>query len=595
MPKQYETRTDDRKVNKLTSITAWHDLARNKLGFLIISLVFAFGIVAYFFGGPGGGGSGNSSRTPAERMSETVAVVNGENVSRGEVENAFQNVRQFSRGNDANAVQFEGMMLSQIVDQAILRGEAKKQNLTVSDAEVEKAIADMKKGQDGKPVSDAEFQARLAAQGVSEDTLRDQVRRGLSGKVVMDKVAAGIKVTEDDLRKNYDEVKLRHILVDNKKLPDEQAKRKAEKILEEVKAGKNFAELADKYSDDPGNTETKFDPKTKTSVPSGKKKGGLYDFAPAGTYVPEFRDAALALKPGETSGLVKTQFGYHILKLEEKRSKLPKDFDKDKAKLLEDEKQKQAQKPQQELIDQLRKSAKIEWKEPAYKWKYDYSKLNGMMGMVQPAGANRAADEKAFADELRAYVAKNPDDSQAQAVLGKTLDNQLMMAGLPPIQGHPAAPAGADKDKLRTEVIAAYEGALKRSEDQATRFRLAALYQEAKQNDKALDQYQKIKKFSAWDDSGPNTKMTHVQLERGFKEIGRADLAAEETKKIAELTVLEEKQRREAAAAEAAAKKDKSGAANTTGTINVPPGSTGTINVGKPATPANNSKPKSGQ
>jgi hypothetical protein len=454
----------------------------------------------------------------------------------------------------------------------------------------------MKKGQDGKTVSDAEFQARLAAQGISEDTLRDKVRIGLSGKVVMDKVAGGIKVTEDDLRKNYDEVKLRHILVDNKKLPDEQAKRKAEKILEEVKAGKNFAELADKYSDDAGNTETKFDPKTKTSVPSGKKKGGLYDFAPAVTYVPEFRDAAIALKPGEISGLVKTQFGYHILKMEEKRSKLPKDFDKDKAKLLDEEKQKRAQKPQQDLIDQLRKTAKIEWKEPAYKWKYDYSKLNGMMGMAPPAGANSAADQKAFADELRAYVAKNPDDSQAQAVLGKTLDSQLMMADLPPIQGHPAAPASADKDKLRSEVIAAYEGALKRIEDQATRFRLATLYQEAKQNDKALDQYQKIKKFSAWDDSGPNTKMTHMQLQAGFKQIGRADLAEEEAKKVTELSIQEEKQRKEAAAAAAAAAKtDKSGAASTTGGINVAPGSTGTINVGKPVTPANNSKPKSGQ
>jgi len=487
------------------------------------------------------------------------------------------------------------MMLNQIIDQAILRSEAKRQNLTVSDADVDKSIADMKKGQDGKTISDAEFQARLAAQGVTEDTLRDQVRRGLSGKVVMDKAAAGIKVTEDDLRKNYEEVKLRHILVDNKKLPDEQAKRKAEKILEEVKAGKNFAELADKYSDDPGNSDSKFDPKTKTTVPTGKKKGGLYDFALAVTYVPEFRDACFALKPGEISGLVKTEFGYHIIKMEEKRSKLPKDFDKNKASLLDEEKQKRAQKPQQALIDQLHKTAKIEWKEPAYKWKYDYNKLNGAMGMIQPAGGNRAADEKAFAEELRAYAAKNPDDSQAQAILGKTLDNQLMMATLPPIQGHPAPPAAADKDKLRAEVIAAYEGALKRSEDQATRFRLASLYQEAKQNDKALDQYQKIKKFSAWDDSGPNTKSTHIQLESGFKQLGRADLAAEETKKIAELTAQEEKQRKEAAAAAAAEKTNKAGAANTTGAINVAPGSTGTINVGKPAVPASNGKPKSGQ
>jgi peptidyl-prolyl cis-trans isomerase C len=573
MAKQYQTS----KASKLTSITAWHDLARNRLGFLFLALLFGFGIIAYFGTGPGG--NIDTGRNRPATTNDTVATVNGEPITRNEVDSAFNRVRQFSRGNDASAVQLEGMMLGQLVDQALLRGEAKKQGLKPSDADVDKQLADLKKGPDGKPLSDSDFQARLAEQNVTEDQLRDEIRRGLSGKVVMDRIAAKENVTEADLRKQYEEVKLRHILVSTSKLPDAQAKAKAEKILAEVKAGKDFATLADEYSDDPGNAPMKFDPKTKKQVPTGPKKGGFMDWAPATSYVPEFTDAALALKPGETSGLVKTQFGYHIIKLEDKRTKLPKDFDKDKAKLLDDLKQKKAQKPQQDFIDQTRKTAKIEWKDPGLKWKYDYNKLNGSMGMMMPTGGDHEKDQQAFVAELQAYVAKNPEDAQAQMILGKQLDNALMMASLPSMPGQPAKPQApaADKDKLRAEVIAAYEGALKRSEDQQTRFRLAQLYQENKQPDKALDQYMKIKKFSAWDDSGSGSKFTHQQLAQRFKELGRADLAADEEKKVAELTAAEEKQKKEEAAAKAAEKQKAS-------TVTVGPGSTGTVTATKPAT-----------
>src|SRR4051794_13589329 len=114
MAKQYQPP----KANKLTSITAWHDIVRNRFWFLLIALFFAFGIIAYFGTGPGG--MGPTMDNPRDRsMNDTVAVVNGENIARSEVENAMQRVKQFSRGNDASSVQLEGMMLGQIIDQAI--------------------------------------------------------------------------------------------------------------------------------------------------------------------------------------------------------------------------------------------------------------------------------------------------------------------------------------------------------------------------------------------------------------------------------------------------------------------------------------------
>jgi hypothetical protein len=85
---------------------------------------------------------------------------------------------------------------------------------------------------------------------------------------------------------------------------------RAEEILQKVKAGGDFAKLADQYSEDPGNK----DPDT------GANNGGFYDWHDRSGYVKEFSDAAWALDEGQVSGLVETQFGYHIIKLEGKRT-----------------------------------------------------------------------------------------------------------------------------------------------------------------------------------------------------------------------------------------------------------------------------------
>jgi peptidyl-prolyl cis-trans isomerase D len=105
-----------------------------------------------------------------------------------------------------------------------------------------------------------------------------------------------------------EQVKVRHILIavpagaDAK--TDAVAKAKAEDILKQIKAGGNFAELAEKNSDDPGS----------------KTQGGELGWLDRGKTVPEFDKVAFTLAPGQTSDLVKTQFGYHILQVEEKKT-----------------------------------------------------------------------------------------------------------------------------------------------------------------------------------------------------------------------------------------------------------------------------------
>ena len=119
-----------------------------------------------------------------------------------------------------------------------------------------------------------------------------------------------------------DQVKTRHILIavpagaDAK--TDAAAKAKAQDVLKQVKAGGNFAELAKKYSDDPGS----------------KDQGGELPMMPAAGLDPAYAKAALALAPGQTSDLVRSQFGYHIIQTEQKETAHTKPLSEVKAEIV---------------------------------------------------------------------------------------------------------------------------------------------------------------------------------------------------------------------------------------------------------------------
>ncbi len=108
--------------------------------------------------------------------------------------------------------------------------------------------------------------------------------------------------------KTEEQVKTRHILINSPAGADAKsdaaAKAKAQDVLNQVKAGGNFADLAKKYSEDPGS----------------KDQGGELPLFPTANLDPEYAKAAMALNPGQTSGLVKSKFGYHIIQTEQKQA-----------------------------------------------------------------------------------------------------------------------------------------------------------------------------------------------------------------------------------------------------------------------------------
>lgn len=119
-----------------------------------------------------------------------------------------------------------------------------------------------------------------------------------------------------------DEVQVRHILISvptgaDAKV-DQAAKEKAEDLLKQIKAGADFATLAKKYSDDPGT----------------KDQGGELGFIQHGVTVPAFENVAFSLQPGQVSDVVKTQYGYHIIKVEAKEAAHTKPLDEVKGEIL---------------------------------------------------------------------------------------------------------------------------------------------------------------------------------------------------------------------------------------------------------------------
>lgn len=119
----------------------------------------------------------------------------------------------------------------------------------------------------------------------------------LAQTYVREKLAKKVQVTEDEVKKYIAE----HPEIAN----DEEKKKKAEDILKRVKEGADFAELAKEFSEDRGSKDT----------------GGLYENISEGQFAPEFEKAALALEPGQVADqLIKTDFGYHIIKLEKKNA-----------------------------------------------------------------------------------------------------------------------------------------------------------------------------------------------------------------------------------------------------------------------------------
>ncbi|MBI5554542.1 MAG: peptidylprolyl isomerase [Elusimicrobia bacterium] len=258
----------------------------------------------------------------AKVVNKTVAVVNKEVITLEDFNKKagpmLEQYRRVYKGADVEEKlkEMKKEMLNQIVEEKLLRQEAKKQNIVVTKQDMQKGLDEVKKRFNPENNSQ-EYKDELKRQGYTEKGFENDIKEQLMVMQLIDKEIKG-KATlpnEAEVQKYYEEhqkelkqdeqARARHILIRVDEKADlktqSAALKKTQEIQAKVKKGEDFAALAKEFSEDPGS----------------KENGGDLGFFTKETMVPEFSKVAFALKPGQVSDLVKTSFGYHLIKVEE--------------------------------------------------------------------------------------------------------------------------------------------------------------------------------------------------------------------------------------------------------------------------------------
>ena len=305
----------------------------------------------------------SETAAPSVELKDPVAKVNGEDITKAQVEEAFNAAVQASGVKAADLTPEQKMNgYRQILDELIMDKLVAKAAAgeTVSDEDIAAEIAKLKK----QFPSEEAFEAQLKEAGQSPDKLQTALRTMLQQQHWMQsQIKDGDKIAEADAKKFYDsnteefknpeQVKASHILfLVNKDDSEDVAKQKeaaAKKAAARAKKGEDFNKLAKELSEEPG----------------AKESGGDLGFFAKDRMVPEFADAAFSQKPGAISDPVKTQFGWHVIKVTEKKPAGTVPFEEVKDQItayLKSAKQREAV---QAVLKKLKDSAQIDSTLPA--------------------------------------------------------------------------------------------------------------------------------------------------------------------------------------------------------------------------------------
>ena len=301
---------------------------------------------------------------PGKVIDAIVAIVNDDIITLYELNQEAQplisEAEKKSTLNEDTRKKIRRAALDHLVEKKLLEQKIKELNITVTDEEIRQAIDDVKK--QNNMASQEVLVSALASQGLTFEQYRSQLKQQLEKlKLVSMEVRSKIQVGESEMRAYYEAnrakysedvtYRARHIFFrTNEKAPAADIKRTmstALMVLAEAKSGKDFAELAKAYSEDP----------------AARKDGGDLGTFKKGDMMPELEKAILALKPGEVSDLVYTTSGFHIIKLEERIPGKLKPFESVKAEIEETLYRKKSEERFNQWAKELRSKASIEIKD----------------------------------------------------------------------------------------------------------------------------------------------------------------------------------------------------------------------------------------
>jgi len=323
-------------------------------GFLVVALVSCGSLVAAAEPEAKKESTTAAAATDVAPQKGAVARVNGSVIDAVELRRAE---KVLLRGQTVPAEQqaaLDKQAVEQLISAELLYQASAKMELADLDKLIDAKVAQGK----ARFKDEKDFTKAIKDMEMDEKDLREYTRRDLLiSRFVETAFVSKTVVTEAETRSFYDKnsdkfkqdekVKASHILigVDSAASADDKiiAREKADKLRKELAGGADFAALA----------------KGNSTCPSSQQGGDLGFFG-KGQMVPAFEKAAFALKPGEISDVVETQFGYHIIKLTERQPAMTTDFKNVKAKIEEYLKGQKVNEAVQKYVAEARKNAKIE-------------------------------------------------------------------------------------------------------------------------------------------------------------------------------------------------------------------------------------------
>ena len=306
--------------------------------------------------------SGQAAQTAAPpkpmpaQLPDVLARVNGEAVTKAEFDRLIKTM-ELRANQQVPADRRDEVYrkaLDQLVTYAVLSQETRARKVSATDAEVDAGVKQMR----GQFANEEAFKEALAARGMTIDQLKADTRIDISiNKMVEAEVSTESPPTDVQVREFYDKnpdkfkqdesIRASHILFRVDENADAATKKKAmdeaQSVLKQARAGADFAELAKKHSAD-----------------GSAQQGGDLNFFTRGQMVPAFDQAAFALKQGEISDIVTTQFGYHIIKVTDRRAASTVPFEQVSDRIKEFLTQQQKQQKAESFIQSLKQKAKIE-------------------------------------------------------------------------------------------------------------------------------------------------------------------------------------------------------------------------------------------
>ncbi|PFO04876.1 foldase [Bacillus sp. AFS076308] len=259
-------------------------------------------------------------------QNNAVATINGEKITKDELYTKL--VKQY--GSDT---------VDQMINDKIVEAEAEKKKITVSNSTINSEIDKLKEQYGGEDA----FNQALVDNNTTLTALKNDVKNYLLIKKLLE---PEIKITEDEMKTYFEEnkdsyataeqVKASHILVADEKT--------AKEIKQKLDNGEDFATLAKKYSTDE----------------STKDNGGELGYFAKGTMVTEFDNVAFTLPVNKISDPVKTEYGYHIIKVEDKKAAQAANYEASKAEIKETLFDQKVDSEYQTWIDSKKKNYDIE-------------------------------------------------------------------------------------------------------------------------------------------------------------------------------------------------------------------------------------------